>query len=230
MAIIKELPIDERPREKALRYGIENLSDAELLAIVLKSGYKGCSALSLASNLLDSFHGIYNVFFANEKELLQIKGINTVKLLEIKVVCQILLKLQKKESLTTPYIFSAKDVYQYYQASFSTLKQEKMLFLALNSKNRILKDELLFLGNEKEMVIDRRIICKKALDMNASKIILIHNHPSGDATPSFEDIEATKKILEALKLINIRLLDHVIIGNREYYSIIDQIKFFDDKV
>lgn len=229
MAIIKQLPLDERPREKAMLYGAETLSDAELLAILLKNGYRGCSAIRLATILLDEFHGLHRVFLADEQKLLQIKGINQVKLIELKAVQQIFYRMKKKENTHHYYIHSSKDVYDHFQAHLFSFKQEKLMMLGLNVKNKMLKEEVLFIGNDKEMIIDRRIICKKALDMNAVKIILVHNHPSGDSTPSFEDIEATKLIEEALKLINIRLLDHIIIGKSEYYSIIDQIKYHEDK-
>ncbi len=228
MGTIKDLPIQERPREKAIKYGIDVLSDSELLAILLRSGTKKKTALETAMELICSFNGISNVFKASFYELNQIKGISQVKSLQILAIHELFVRILKNNEfnhqeeivLTCPY-----DLYQYLRLKFESSLQEKLIVVYLNVKNVILFEEILTIGNDTMSVTNNKLICKHAIEKYAKKVVICHNHPSGDASPSLEDIATFYSLYSALKYIQVKLLDHIIFGKNEYYSIFNEKKY-----
>ncbi len=228
MGTIKDLPIIERPREKAIKYGIETLSDSELLAILIQSGTKEKTALELAMELICSFQGISNVFKASLYELNQIKGINQVKALQIIAINELFLRTLKnnlfyeKEKMI---LSSPSDVYHYLSYKMEPLLQEMLVVVYLNVKNVVLYEEVLTIGNDTMGVTNNKLICKHSIEKYAKKVIICHNHPSGDCMPSLEDIATYYSLHSALKYIQVRLLDHIVIGKKEYYSICNETKY-----
>ncbi len=224
---LKNIPKGERPREKAMQQGIQSLSDAELVALLLRSGIKNCSVLELANQLLIEFKGLTHLFQADLQFLMKIKGINAVKALDIKVCYEIANRLNKRSEVDRKRtILSAKDVYLQYHLFAQQSHQEFFYVIFLNIKLHILQEEKLFVGGFESSNIDLKVIFKKALLCNASKMICFHNHPSGDATPSPEDILLTQQIKKMGEIVHIRLLDHVIIGTNNYYSLIENKQYF----
>lgn len=215
--IIKELPKTSRPRERLMTYGVEALSDDELLAIVLNTGYRDSSAKEVAIQILNKINDMNNITYEN---LLNIKGIGPAK--ACKVIATI--ELGKRINNKMPYIsglkvISPKIIYEHYKPSLKHLKQEKFIVVYLDNKQRIIKDKTLFIGTINESIVHTREIFKYAYELNARSIICIHNHPGGDPYPSIDDIKTTKKIINAGTLLNIPLIDHIIIGNKSYYSL-----------
>lgn len=219
---MKELPEDERPYEKCLMYGAGALSDAELLAVMLRTGSKGESALSLARRLLSeasvkkSLSGLCHL---SREELCRIRGIGTVKAVQIQCLGELSRRMAKTAAGEQLCFRSPKTVADYYMEDLRHEEQEQLLGLFLNTKSVLLKETVLFKGTVNSSVISPREIFIEALKQQAVQLILVHNHPSGDPAPSREDILATRQIQEAGELIGIRLSDHIIIGDRRYTSL-----------
>lgn len=222
---IKELPLTERPYEKLEIYGAESLSNAELLAIIIKTGTKEQSAVSIAQNILKLNEQAEqeNLRFLQEmalEEFMKIKGIGKVKAIQLKAVCELTKRIarpinQKKTIIKTP-----KDVADMLIPELRYEKQEKVKVLILNSKNTVLKTYDVSLGGSNFSYIEPKDVLAEAIKMQAPKIILIHNHPSGDAKPSKGDYKVTDRIYEAAQLMGIQLLDHIIIGDGSYQSLL----------
>lgn len=221
MGTIKDLPLNERPREKALQFGIDKLSDSELLALLISKGSKNKSALEIAMELILIHQGIEGVFKASIYELLKEEGINKVKALEIKAIYELYLRFNKKKDIFINdgiYINSTNDVYNYLNGFFSNKKNEEIVVLYLNIKNKIIHEEVISIGDESHTLNNNKLICKRAIEYYAKKIIVSHNHPSGSATPSFDDVKTFLDLKKALSYINVKLIDQVIFGKKEYYS------------
>lgn len=218
---IKELPDEMRPYDKCERFGAGNLTDTELLAVLLRSGTRGHSALELAEKLLNpvfSEKGILNIHQWTFEQLKAIKGIGKVKALQIlclSELCKRLSKASAKQGLdfTTP-----ESIAKYYMEDMRHNNQEEMKLLLLNTKARLIGETNISKGTVNSTVVSPRELFLEALQKNAVFIILLHNHPSGDPTPSKEDVIVTRRVMEAGKLIGIELLDHIIIGNNCYIS------------
>ena len=213
---IKDIPLDNRPRERLEKQGPVSLSDAELLAIILQKGTKEENVIDM-SNRLISKYGVDKLSSCSLKELQEIKGIGKAK------ACQILalFEFNKRHNLAKQKgkpIKSAGDVYAYCAPKFSGADKEEFRVLHLDTRNRIIKDEIISIGTLNRSLIHPREVFKSAIKESANSIILVHNHPSGDPEPSEEDKEITKKLFEAGELLNIKVLDHVIVGNGTYYS------------
>lgn len=216
---VREMPLEARPREKALNYGLSSLSDYELIAIILRTGYQGMSSLSLAQQVLKRFplDKLNNISI---KQLMTIKGIKEAKALEL-LVC---FELSKRTSL---YISQKKDVISnptallnFIKSEIGSLSNEQFLVVCLNTKNVIIKYKVMFVGTVDVTVVHPRDIFKFAIENNATRIICAHNHPSGDITPSKQDIDITKVIKKTGEMIGIPLLDHVVVSNSQVYSIL----------
>lgn len=219
---VREMPIAARPREKALNYGLSSLSDYELIAIILRTGYQGMSSLSLAQQVLKQFplDKLNNISI---KQLMTIKGIKEAKALEL-LVC---FELSKRTSL---YISQKEDVISnptallnFIKSEIGSLSNEQFLVVCLNTKNVIIKYKVMFVGTVDVTVVHPRDIFKFAIENNATRIICAHNHPSGDITPSKQDIDITKVIKKTGEMIGIPLLDHVIVSNSQVYSILGNL-------
>ncbi len=219
---VREMPIETRPREKALEYGLSSLCDFELIAIILRSGYQGVSVTSLAQQVLDKYP-LDKLSNISIDDLIKIKGIKEAKALEL-LVC---FELSKRVSL---YIGKREDVINnpkallnFIKSEIGSLSNEQFLVVCLNTKNVIIKYKIMFIGTVDVTVVHPRDIFKFAIKNNATRIICAHNHPSGDVTPSKQDIEITKVIKETGEMVGIPLLDHIIVSNSEVYSILGSL-------
>lgn len=222
---IKELPLTERPYEKLEIYGAESLSNAELLSIIIKTGTKEQSAVSIAQNILKLNEQAEqeNLRFLQEmalEEFMKIKGIGKVKAIQLKAVCELTKRIARPINQKRPIIKTPKDVADMLIPELRYEKQEKVKVLILNSKNIVLKTYDVSLGGSNFAYIEPKDVLAEAIKMQAPKIILIHNHPSGDAKPSKGDYKVTDRIYEAAQLMGIQLLDHIIIGDGSYQSLL----------
>ena len=222
--IIKKLPNYERPYEKLEIYGEENLSNSELLAIIIKNGTKEESALALAQKILNLGNNCSknDITFLDElsiQELTQIKGIGKVKAIQVKAVCELAKRIGKPIYAKKIIIKGSQDVANLFMKELAGTKREIAKLIILNNKNVIIKIKNISFGGQNFVMIDPKDIFTEVIKMQAQRIILIHNHPSGDPTPSKEDILLTNRINEASMLLGISFLDHVIIGNNNYESV-----------
>lgn len=215
----KNIPLNDRPREKALNNGVEFLSDQELLAIILKCGTKGQSVLDLSNTIMKKYHNFSNLINCNYNELISIQGINKAKAIEIMSIIEIIKRIQKSKVNDIKVINSPDDIYEIFSPLLENETQENFWIIYLNIKSHVIKWEKLFVGGVSISIIDVNLILKKAIEYGACKIICIHNHPSGDPTPSNQDILITKKINKNLLVLDMKLLDHIIIGKCGYISL-----------
>lgn len=215
------LPVQERPYERCIRHGAEGLSDRELLAVLLRTGSKERTVLELAGDLLklvpekEGFTGLRRL---NLEELTSVRGIGTVKAIQVKCMLELARRMAREEAGKGIYFKTPASIAEYYMEDLRHLEQEVLLLLMLNQKGRLLKEKYLFQGTINASVISPREIFLEALSARAVQIILLHNHPSGDARPSREDLQATKRVFEAGELLGIQLTDHIIIGEHTYVS------------
>ena len=221
---IKELPISERPYEKLELYGEKALSEAELLAIIIKTGTKEETAVELAKRVLGLNENINknNLNFLREKsieEFMQIKGIGKVKAIQLKALCEFASRMNKPLDYRKIKIQTAKDIVKVLQDEMKYLKTEQLKLVILNNSNEILKIQNITEGNTNMVAADAKNILCEVIKMQAPKIILIHNHPSGNLNPSQSDITFTKKIKNASEILGIQMLDHIIITEDGYTSI-----------
>ena len=220
---MKEMPETERPYEKLELYGAKRLSNAELLAIIIKTGTKEETSVQLAQKILKLNNSKSNLNFLRELELedfMKIKGIGKVKAIQLKAVCE----LTKRMSVPVNeinIIKSSSDAANLLMEAMRYEKREKVKLLILNSKNNIIRIKDISYGGTSFAVVEPKDVLMEAVKSEAPKIILLHNHPSGDPTPSKADIEVTRRIKEAANILGIELLDHIIIGDGKYKSIIN---------
>ena len=220
--LIKDIPLNERPRERLINKGVEYLSNEDLLAILLKTGTKENSVKVLANNILKQLDDINNLKEINLENLIKIKGIGKAKACELLAAIELGKRLNKKiDNLNQIKIYSSNSIYEYYQDKLKDKLQEYFYCVYLDTKNHIIKDKLLFIGTINESLIHPREIFKEAYLLSASGIICIHNHPSGNVNPSNNDIIMTKQLVEVGKILGIKVLDHIIIGKNNYYSFND---------
>ena len=219
MLKFKDIPNEEKPRERLLLYGVNNLSNEELIMIILKTGTKKYSIKELAHYLLKEINGIDNLKNITINKLIEIEGIGTIKAIEL--ISAIELGRRIFETVSVKKLISCTDpinIINYFNYLFKDRYQEEFYVLYLNNKKKYLSKKRLFIGSINTSIAHPREIFKEAYLLSASFIICIHNHPSGDATPSIEDIEITKRIKEIGHIHAIELVDHIIIGNNNYYS------------
>jgi len=217
---MKDILKDEQPYEKIERLGPKALTDAELLAIILRTGSKNTSSVKTARQLLSVLNrGLGSIQVLSQKEMQSIKGIGRVKAIQLKAVAEISTRLSKCEGIKRYRIHSPKSVASIFMEEMRYLSQEHIKVLFLDNKNGIIKDKDISVGTVNASLVDPRDIFIEALDVGAVNIILLHNHPSGDSTPSNEDIEITNRIIEAGRIIGIQLIDHIVIGDGNYISL-----------
>lgn len=216
---IKDLPVDERPRERLARAGEGALSTAELLAIILRTGLGGENVLALATRLISKYNGLPGLARASFAELQAEKGLGKAKTAQIKAA----LELGRRMLLTAPEdrfaVRSPADVAQLLMAEMAHLEQEHFRVLYLDTRNRLMGSETVYVGSLNASHIRVGEIFRDAVKRNCAAIIAVHNHPSGDPTPSPEDVAVTRQIVEAGKLLDIELLDHLIIGQQRFVSL-----------
>lgn len=222
---IKDLPQTERPYEKLEIYGAENLSNAELLAIIIKTGTKEKSSISIAQEVLKLKEGTMydNLRFLQDislEEFMQIKGIGKVKAIQLKAICELTKRIARPIDKPKTTIKNPKDVADLLMPELRYEKREIAKVLILNNKNIVLRVVNISLGGTNFACIEPKDVLAEAIKMQAPKIILVHNHPSGDPTPSKADFEATRRIKEGANILGIELLDHIVIGDGVYKSIV----------
>ncbi len=226
---IKEMYREERPYEKCEQYGAENLTDAELLAVLLRTGTKGENSLQLAKRILHpdfAQEGILNIHQWSMEQLLGVKGIGKVKSIQILCLSELAKRLSKAEAQSGLNFSAPETIAQYYMEDMRHKKKEEMKLLLLNSKTKLIGESELSLGTVNTTLVSPREVFVEALRRNAVAVILLHNHPSGDPTPSKQDVLITRRVTEAGRLIGVELLDHIIIGDNCFISLRDK-GFFD---
>lgn len=216
---MKQLPESERPYEKMQIYGEKKLSNSELLAIIIKAGTKEETSLDLANRVLVLVKDLKDLGTLSMKELEKIKGIGKVKAIQIKAVCELANRINTPTEKIDKKIECSKDVVILVADELRHLKQEMLKVILLDGKNKLKKIIDIKLGNSRQISITPTEILQEVIKEQANKFILVHNHPSGDVTPSKEDIEFTKRMKICAKLLEVILLDHIIIGSEKYKSI-----------
>ncbi|WP_294199155.1 DNA repair protein RadC [Chryseobacterium sp. sg2396] len=219
---IKFLAEDDRPREKFLLKGINSLSDAELLAIIIGSGNKDETAVELSQSILASAgNNWHQLSLLSIRDIMKFKGIGKVKAISIATALEIGRRRARQEISDLKIISNSNDAYLIFKNQMSDLRTEEFWAVFLNQRNKIIHITKLTEGGITQSIVDVRILFKTALDHFSTGIIVAHNHPSGNLKPSKEDIDITQKIKEAGKVLNIQLLDHLIITQDSYFSFSD---------
>ena len=208
--MLKNIPVMEQPREKALQYGLSSLSNRELLALQLRTGYRHHSALEVADEILA------------REELIQIPGISQIKALELLAIFEIVRRSSAAKLPTLPRVQHPSALFDWLKQEIGTSLQEKFLVVFLASDQRVLSYKILFVGTINASMVFPREIFKEALLLNSPNIILVHNHPSGNLSPSQEDISLTKRIKEAGQLMGVKVLDHIIVTQSDYFSFVQE--------
>jgi DNA repair protein RadC len=216
---IKSVPKEDRPRERLLELGPAHLSNAELFAILLGSGTKDEPVTLLAQRLLMHFEGLQLLRDATIEELTAIKGIGTAKGVLIIAAIELGQRLHRYKPAERYTIRSPKDGADYVMEEMRNLQQEHFVVLFLNTKNHIVHRQTIFIGSLNASIVHPREVFREAVRRSAASIICAHNHPSGDPSPSQEDIHVTKRLQECGKMIGIELLDHLVIGDRKFISL-----------
>lgn len=218
---MSDLPAQERPYERCFQSGPEVLTDAELLAVIIRTGAKGERSLDLARKVLQlskSCNGILGIHHSSIEELMQIKGVGKVKAVQLKCVAELAKRLSRASARERLSFQEPDSIASYYMEELRHEEQEKLLLLMLNTKGSLIRDKVMSTGTVNASLVSPREIFIEALRYNAVFVILVHNHPSGDASPSREDIHLTERVRQCGMLLGIELMDHIIIGDNEYVS------------
>jgi len=216
---VKQWPEDERPRERLRTLGPSALSDAQLLAIIIRNGRAG-TAVDLGRELLERFESLAGIEQAGIKEICNVEGIGPAKATEIKAAIELGRRYQKP-NLAGASFCSSHDVAAYYRPRMKDLKQEVFRCALLDTKNKIIREEVVSVGSLSASIVHPRDTFKAAIRESAAAVIFIHNHPSGDTRPSQEDILLTKRLIQAGDVLGIQVLDHIIIGDGGHFSFRD---------
>ena len=224
---MKELPKNERPYEKLEKYGEKMLSNSELLAIIIKTGTKEENSIEIANRILLMSGSLEELQNLSLEDLKNIKGIGKVKAIQIKAVCELSRRMSIKEDINIQVKYPG-DIAKIFFKEFLIEKQEVLKIVILNSKNYITKIIDFAKGKIDRLNIEIKQILLEVIKQGACKIIIVHNHPSGDPTPRKEDIYFTKRLLQASDIIGIKLIDHIVIGFNKYESIFSRRDFKDE--
>lgn len=218
---IKELPNSERPYEKAAKYGVGALSDAELLAVIIRSGTKDKTSVDIAREILrlsSNHQGLRGLCRAKAPELKKIDGIGDVKSLELLCIVELAKRIARSTDNDVLQFKQPEEIATYFMEELRSLDTEHLYAVLLDSAGHLIRYEVVFKGSIDSSMISPREIMRFALTYDASRLVILHNHPGGNPTPSPEDDEATELINKASKLIGIPLIDHIIIGDNTYIS------------
>lgn len=216
---LMDLPVSERPREKAQRFGVEQLSTAELIAILLRSGSRQDSALALANRLLSQTHnGVNDLAYFTLNQLMELPGIGLAKATTLLASFELGRRQQMVVSEPAQRLSSPQAVVDLVKGRIAHLSREVFMVLQLNVKNDVISEEIVSQGTINSSIVHPREVFQNAIKNGAAAIIVTHNHPSGDPSPSDEDIQVTKRLQETGKIIGIPILDHVIIGKHDSFS------------
>jgi DNA repair protein RadC len=216
---IMDLPINERPRERLLRYGAEGLSNSELLAIILRTGMKNENIMSLSSRLLTQSGGLNGLLGLTPEEIMLLKGIGKAKASQVIAIGELSKRFKTYKSGEEYKIHQPKDVADLVMEEMKNLKEEHLRVVMLNTKNVVIAIKDASIGSLNSSIVHPREVFTEAIKRSSASIVVCHNHPSGDPTPSSEDIQVTQRLKECGKLLGIDLLDHIVIGNGIYVSL-----------
>ncbi len=222
ISTIKEMNQEYRPYEKCLKKGPEMLTDAELLAVIIRTGSKGESSICLADKILSASvmkRGLLGIIDLSIEELMSIKGVGKVKAVQIKCIAELSRRISKTSAGQKVIFNNSEKIADYYMEDIRHMDREKLIMVMMDTKMQLIGDCVMTTGTVNASLISAREIFREALKHGAVFIVLIHNHPSGDPSPSREDIINTKKIKDAGEMIGIILLDHIIIGDNKYTSL-----------
>ena len=206
------------PREKLLKYGVERLTDQELLAIFLRTGIKGCPVMQLSEYVLHHFGSLRALLSADQKAFCAVKGLGITQFIQLQATTEMTKRYLKQEMFHAEIFHETDIVKLYLRTELQHEEREIFMVLFLDNQHRLIKKERLFLGTINVSTVYPREIIKEALYCNAAALILAHNHPSGIAEPSYADRMITQKIIESAELMEIRILDHMIVGKTDCYS------------
>lgn len=222
--MVKDLPYEERPREKLLAFGAQYLSNTELLAILLRSGTRQKSALEVAQEILSTYKsdGLASIINVPPSELTRIDGLGPVKVATLLAAIELGLRIAKKPSNNKYVIKTPDDVANYAMPRLRYEKREHFALLLLDTKNQVITFPDVSIGSLNASIVHPREVFRCAISHCASSIILVHNHPSGDPSPSKEDINVTWRLIKSGKILDIEILDHIIIGDNKYTSLKQQ--------
>lgn len=218
---MKQLPVSEMPYEKCMRYGAGALSDAELLAVVIKTGTRDRTSLQLAMELLELhpfYKGLLGLHHLSQRDLMQVKGVGRVKAVQLLCVAELSNRLARQTKSQSPKLTCPAEAADYFMAEMRVLETEHIYAVFLDASGRILHYRIIFKGTIRSSLANPREILRLALQYDTAHYVVLHNHPSGDPQPSTEDVQMTERLQEASDLIGIPLMDHIIIGDNQYVS------------
>lgn len=218
---IKMLPLECRPDERLESYGAEALSDAELLAVIIRTGYQGTNSVRLAESILSytGEYGLLGLCHVSIEELMEMRGVGKVKAFQIKAIAELTRRIAKQSAKQKLIIDNPQTVAEYYMEDLRHRETECLMLLSLNGKGALIGEKILSIGTVNASLASPREIFLEAFKQKAVRILMLHNHPSGDATPSRQDIDLTERIKNAGELLGITLVDHIIIGDNTYVSL-----------
>jgi len=217
---IHDLPISERPRERLLKFGAESLSAQEILALILGRGIAGESVMVTAQRLLSRFGSLKGIASASIEELSQVRGIGLAKAAQLKAALELANRLEAySEASEKPVVKTPEDVANLVRGRLKGKKREHFLAILLDSRSRLIKVSEISVGSLDTSIVHPREAFKEAISASAASVIFVHNHPSGDPTASEDDIELSKRLIQAGEIMGIDVLDHIIIGGKDYLSL-----------
>lgn len=216
---IKDLPLTERPRERLIHNGSEHLSATELVAIILRTGSANRTAINLAEELLVEFKDLRGMARASVAEIAQFSGVGQVKAVQLKAAFELGRRVFMLNPVQLPTISKPYDIFELLKASFQDLDREHFKVVHLNTKNQVLKVETAAIGILNSSPVHPREVFKEAIKMSSAGLIMTHNHPSGDPSPSRDDLALTSRLREAGEILGIPVIDHVIFGDNKFVSL-----------
>ncbi len=222
--LIKDLPECEKPRERMLEYGVENLSNVDLLSIILRNGVKDISVKEVAINILNNVESINDLSSLGVRELSNIKGVGPVKAITLLASIELGKRVSIKEAKANMSLSNKEKIHEVFKKFFINENQEKFLAIFLDNKKCLINYKILFIGTNNASIAHPREVFIEAIKANASAVVVMHNHPSGNVLPSEEDKNITEKLIQSGHMLGIPLLDHIITNGEEYYSFYDEFK------
>lgn len=222
--LIKDLPECEKPRERMLEYGVENLSNVDLLSIILRNGVKDISVKEVAINILNNVESINDLSSLGVRELSNIKGVGPVKAITLLASIELGKRVSIKEAKANMSLSNKEKIHEVFKKFFINENQEKFLAIFLDNKKCLINYKILFIGTNNASIVHPREVFMEAIKANASAVVVMHNHPSGNVLPSEEDKNLTEKLIQSGHMLGIPLLDHIITNGEEYYSFYDEFK------
>lgn len=222
--LIKDLPECEKPRERMLEYGVENLSNVDLLSIILRNGIKDISVKEVAINILNNVESINDLSSLGVRELSNIKGVGPVKAITLLASIELGKRVSIKEAKANMSLSNKEKIHEVFKKFFINENQEKFLAIFLDNKKCLINYKILFIGTNNASIAHPREVFMEAIKANASAVVVMHNHPSGNVLPSEEDKNITEKLVQSGHMLGITLLDHIITNGEEYYSFYDEFK------